>query len=44
MSTAAILTMIVIQVSFTLVTAYFFLKVLRSSGKKDPDPVPDDTT
>ena len=35
MSTGAIITMIVVQVSVTIVTAYFFMKVLKTPQKKD---------
>jgi hypothetical protein len=40
MTTGAILTMIIVQLSVTLVTAYFFLKVLRTPPGKDPGTVP----
>jgi hypothetical protein len=33
MSTGAIITMIVVQVSVTIVTAYFFIKVLKTPEK-----------
>jgi hypothetical protein len=44
MSTAAILIMIIVQLSFSAVTAYFFLKVLRTPQQKDQDPVPREKT
>lgn len=35
MSAGAIITMILVQVSVTLITAYFFIKVLKTPQKKD---------
>lgn len=40
MTTAALLTMIIVQLSVTLITAYFFIKVLRKPLKKDPGTIP----
>lgn len=37
MTTIAIVTMILIQVSVTIITGYFFLKVLRTPKKPEPD-------
>lgn len=37
MSTSALITMILVQVTVTLVTAYFFIKVLRTPPKPEPD-------
>jgi hypothetical protein len=37
MSTSALITMISVQVSVTVVTAYFFWKVLRTPPKPEPD-------
>ena len=39
MSTGAILTMVIVQFSVTLITAYFFIKVLRTPVKKDPGTI-----
>jgi len=40
MSTGAILTMVIVQFSITLITAYFFIKVIRTPVKKDPANIP----
>ena len=37
MTTSALITMIVVQVSVTLITAYFFRKVLKTPPKPEPD-------
>ena len=37
MSTAAIITMILVQGTITVITAYFFFKVLRTPPKPEPD-------
>lgn len=37
MSTSALITMISVQVSVTVITAYFFWKVLRTPQKPEPD-------
>lgn len=37
MSVSAIITMLLVQVSVTLITGYFFLKVLRSPPKPEED-------
>jgi hypothetical protein len=38
MSIAAIWLMIIVQLSFTLITAYLFIRVLNAPEKKKPDP------
>jgi len=40
MSTGALFTMIFVQALFTLITAYFFIKVLRIPKNKKPETVP----
>lgn len=35
MSDSALITMILVQVTVTCITAYFFVKVLRTSPKKE---------
>jgi len=37
MSTSALILMIVVQVTVTVITGYFFMKVLRSPKKPEPD-------
>lgn len=37
MRTDALIMMVVTQVVFTLITVYFFYKVLRSKPKSEPD-------
>ncbi len=37
MNTAALIMMVVVQFSVTLLTIYFFRKVLKSPPKKEPD-------
>lgn len=37
MSTSAILTMVSVQVTVTIITLYFFIKVLRAKPKAEPD-------
>lgn len=37
MSTSALITMILVQVTVTVVTAYFFFKVLRTPPNPEPD-------
>ncbi len=41
MSAAALITMILVQVSVTIITAYFFIKVLRMPPKPEPDSYAD---
>jgi hypothetical protein len=44
MSTAAIWIMIIVQLSFTVVTAYFFFRVLRAPGKNDQGQMPEENS
>lgn len=37
MTTSAIVMMVLVQLSVTIVTIYFFLKVLRTPKKPEPD-------
>lgn len=37
MTTSAIILMILVQVSVTLITLYFFIKVLKAPKKSEPD-------
>lgn len=37
MTTSALITMVLVQVSVTVITAYFFIKVLRTPPKPEPD-------
>lgn len=37
MSTSAIITMVLVQVTVTIITAYFFMKVLRTPPKPEPN-------
>lgn len=37
MTTSALITMLLVQVSVTVITAYFFVKVLRTPKKPEPD-------
>ncbi|MCB0516455.1 MAG: hypothetical protein R2798_12525 [Chitinophagales bacterium] len=37
MNTSALITMILVQVPVTIVTIYFFLKVLRTPPRAEPD-------
>lgn len=41
MTTSAIITMVLVQVTVTLITAYFFLKVLRAPKRPEPDSFED---
>lgn len=42
MNTSALFLMIITQLSVTLVTIYFFFRVLTSKPKKEPDPYSDE--
>lgn len=37
MTTSAIIMMVFVQVSVTIITIYFFLKVLRTPKREEPD-------
>lgn len=37
MTTSALITMVLVQVTVTVVTAYFFWKVLKTPPKPEPD-------
>lgn len=37
MTTSALITMILVQVTVTIITAYFFIKVLKAPKKPEPD-------
>lgn len=41
MTTSALITMVVVQLSVTVITAYFFLKVLRAPKRPEPDSYED---
>lgn len=37
MTTSALITMILVQSTVTIITAYFFIKVLRAPKRPEPD-------
>jgi hypothetical protein len=37
MTTSALITMLVVQITVTLITGYFFLRVLRAPKRPEPD-------
>jgi hypothetical protein len=41
MTTSALITMVLVQVSVTVITGYFFLKVLRAPKRPEPDSYED---
>lgn len=41
MTTAALITMILVQVSVTIITLYFFFKVLKAPKQSEPDSFED---
>lgn len=41
MTTSAVIMMILVQVIVTLITIYFFIRVLKAPGKPEPDSYTD---
>jgi hypothetical protein len=41
MTTSALITMLVVQITVTLITGYFFFRVLRAPKRPEPDSYTD---